>query len=343
MSVEYPETKQFDAFRKDYLKTRGEDDPDELEFHGTVKIHGTNITIVYTSPETWTIHSRHRQLFPSNDLYSCYATLSQAPLHELAAQVSAIHPWKQLLLAGEWAGKGIQKHVGVCHLPHLYTIFNLKIDGNWHDIRTFQSVSLPANRIFNICDFRTYTLTVRMTSLEDVRRADNQMVACVEEIDVKCPVAEKFDILGKGEGIVFTAFPCNPSPQLRNFKIKGPSFQMVNSSKISHLPTETAAKISAFVEYAVSDARLDQGMEYLAEMGIPVEGRSTGKYISWVVRDVLKEEGYVIEEMGLGGMMKEVRVAVTGVVREGWKKRLKEAQRRDLEVQDGIESLQISK
>ena len=51
-----------------------------------------------------------------------------------------------------------------------------------------------------------------------------------------------------------------------------------------------AHSIATFIEYAVTEVRLDQGITYLEEMNIPIKPENTGKYINWVVKDVLKEE-----------------------------------------------------
>src|SRR5436190_12753400 len=115
----YPETRQFDHFRKSYLK--GQPELHTLEFHGTIKIHGANISIIFTSPNSWQIQSRHRILSAEEDLYGCYATLNHAPLQELAEQILQLESkssnkegeWRDIMVVGEWAGKGIQARVGV--------------------------------------------------------------------------------------------------------------------------------------------------------------------------------------------------------------------------------------
>ena len=39
----------------------------------------------------------------------------------------------------------------------------------------------------------------------------------------------------------------------------------------------------------MTEGRLEQGLEYLAEMGHAVEMRSTGQFLQWVGRDVKRE------------------------------------------------------
>ena len=348
----YPETSSFDGFRKYYLN--GSPENRCLDFHGTIKIHGSNITIIFTSPGSWRIQSRNRLLAADNDLYSCFATLNPLPLNQLAERVleldKEISPEAlpqdngaksaeqgtemseerpEIMVVGEWAGKGIQKRVGVCQLEKFFTIFNIRINKKWQDIRKFRSVKLPEHRIYNICDFPTYCITIDLSSSADIRRADKEMQELVDEIDKRCPLAAQLGVDGGGEGLVYTYHPPVPSYRLHHFKVKGPSHQIVWKQKIAQVPSGKAKKIVSFVEYAVTEARLDQGMAYLVEMNIPVEENSIGKFISWVVKDVLKEETHTLEDLGL--KEKDIKAELTRHVREGWKDRLKGAQRKELD------------
>jgi hypothetical protein len=329
MAAPYPETPQFDYFRKQYIK-----DPcvsQAVELLGTVKIHGSNISILYTNtPDSYQIRSRNRILSAESDLYDCFKILDRIHLRELAEQVGRIYEstWTELIIVGEWAGNKIQKGVGVCLLDKFLTIFNICIDKNWQDIRKFRHVALRDQGVFNICDFPTYSITIDLTSLEDIDRAEKQMESWVDAIDKKCPVAAYFGVDGPGEGLVFTNYGLCPSCRLSNFKVKGPSHQIVRKGKLDVLPSDVVQAIHAFVEYVITEARLDQGISYLEEMQIPIDPKGTGHYIRWVVRDSLKEEGHVLGDLNL--TEKDVKLALTDAVRKGWKVRLKASQRQDL-------------
>jgi hypothetical protein len=370
----YPETHAFLPFRKRYLT--GKPTVGKVEFHGTVKIHGCNISIVSSGPEKWQMQSRNRILSAEEDQYDVYATLNDAPWTTLLKQIVRIHDgitkkvkdpaqtstagdddivkqfsgltlasdapygtglaqnmnrsdntssWEDIMIVGEWAGKGIQKSVGVCELDRFLTIFNISIGKKWQDIRKYKSVSLSSHRIFNICDFPTYSFTVDLTDLTDIDRAEKELAEMVDRVDKECPVAAHFGVKGTGEGIVFTYYPPEPARELHHFKVKGESHVIVRREKVRHVPKEKAARINAFVEYAVTEARLDQGVEYLKEMLIPVEAESTGKYIQWVVGDVLKEEADKLEEIDL--TWKDIKFQLTNTIRLGWVTRLREVER----------------
>jgi hypothetical protein len=329
----YPETRQFDYFRRNFLKGTPHESY-HIHLFGTVKIHGSNISLLFTNNNNdddapCRIQSRNRILSLASDHYDCYRTLSQTPLNDLVTQIINIHsgPWTEIMVVGEWAGKGIMKGVGVSEVePKFFTIFNIRIEQKWQDIRTYRTVALGHHRIYNICDFQSYAMTIDLKDLKDVERADKEMEAVAAEIDKKCPVAAYFGIIGPGEGIVYTYTPPVASYDLYNFKVKGPSHRITKKPKVTNAKTlDLAQSIAAFVKYCITPARLDQGILYLEEMGNPIHSLSTGVYIRWVVLDVLKEEGYTLEERNL--KEKDVRQALTDAAREGWQVRLRAALR----------------
>lgn len=48
-----------------------------------------------------------------------------------------------------------------------------------------------------------------------------------------------------------------------------------------------------------TESRLEQGWQYLAEMGVTQDGRGTGTFLSWVVNDIDAEEWREIEALKL--------------------------------------------
>jgi hypothetical protein len=326
----YPETRTFDSFRRHFLSTQDPPESSHVDFFGTIKIHGSNISLIFTNDDQpCRIQSRNRILSPDSDLYDCHRSLSRAPLNDLVSQIATIYsdPWTEIMVVAEWAGKGIMKGVGTSLVePKFLTIFNIRIERKWQDIRKYRTVALRDHRIYNICDFPSYSITIDLRDLNDVERADQEMDALVAVIDKKCPVAAYFGIDGPGEGIVYTYIPPQTSYHLYNFKVKSTSHQIVRKSTVVDAKTVGLTRsVDAFVQYCITPARLDQGISYLEEMGKQIQPSSTGDYIRWVVRDALNEEGYTLEERNL--KEKDVKQALTIAVRRGWEVRLKAALR----------------
>lgn len=68
---------------------------------------------------------------------------------------------------------------------------------------------------------------------------------------------------------------------------------------IAPVNVERIEKITEFVEYACTENRLNQGLDYLKEQGKELDPTSTGDFIKWVMNDILKEESDVLLENGL--------------------------------------------
>ncbi|TAW15085.1 hypothetical protein ELI25_04085 [Rhizobium ruizarguesonis] len=67
-------------------------------------------------------------------------------------------------------------------------------------------------------------------------------------------------------------------------------------------------------------SRLDQGLDFLSEQGLPVDVKSTGDYIRWVIGDVFKEEADTISANGLNEA--EVRKRIGSAAAHRFKNRV---------------------
>ena len=160
--------------------------------------------------------------------------------------------------------------------------------------------------MFEYPSIRQFRDTVRSIKFDNVKEPV-EFVRTTKIHGANCSVASHFGVEGVGEGYVYTSV-CGRY----KFKMKGSKHKV--SEKSIRTPEELQAleDVTNFVGSVVLEPRLAQGIDYLNELGIPVESKSTGAYIKWVVQDVLKEEGDLISSLGLNktNVTKEVsRVA----------------------------------
>lgn len=101
-----------------------------------------------------------------------------------------------------------------------------------------------------------------------------------------------------GEGIVWSA-ELSPGEIVR-FKVKGEKHSSSKVKKLASVDTEKLNSIKEFVEYAVTENRLNQGIEqvFTTKGETPVNTR-TGEFVKWVSSDVIKEELDTIVANGL--------------------------------------------
>lgn len=80
---------------------------------------------------------------------------------------------------------------------------------------------------------------------------------------------------------------------------------------------ERLANMRAFVEYAVTEVRMEQGLD---EVGL--EQGKIGDFLGWINRDILKEEGDVMEANSL--QMKDVGKFISNKARAWYMQKLNE-------------------
>ncbi|KAJ6501056.1 hypothetical protein C8R47DRAFT_1255458 [Mycena vitilis] len=124
--IAYPSTPNFKNFKTDYVyaldRDRAEDaleaqphkrPPTKATFFGTVKLHGTNATVVFGNGRKVNPQIQSRSwVITDNKKDNCgtFALLSEAPLSALVDQILAVRDegpkFREIYIAGEIAGKG---------------------------------------------------------------------------------------------------------------------------------------------------------------------------------------------------------------------------------------------
>jgi hypothetical protein len=218
-------------------------------------------------------------------------------------------------LYGEWAGKGINKGVGISQIPKSFFIFGLKLTPTGSNSEESEDkafwvpsdytscvghgdvliLNSPSNDIWNIASFKGYQIDIDFNNLND---AVKELTKLTEEVEAECPVAKEFGIENStGEGIVWTSFV----DSIRHtFKTKGEKHRSSKVKKIVEVDAEKMNSVNEFVEYAVTKNRLNQGIEqvFTSTSEIP-DITKTGNFIKWVLNDIIKEELDVLAASGL--------------------------------------------
>ncbi|WP_428427340.1 RNA ligase family protein [Pararhizobium sp.] len=258
----------------------------EVVFTGTVKLHGTNAAVVVRDGVVG-YQSRNRDLTPDDDNAGFAAWASQ---HEAAWQQMAA-PFGNLIVYGEWCGGTIQHGVALTGLPTMFVIFEGHVvDGDYIDIA--ELAGLPP-QTFKSTDFPTWTVAVDM---ENPQLVQNELVAITLAVEEECPVGKHFGVSGVGEGVVWSA---DVLGHRIRFKVKGDKHSSHRVRTLAAITAENPGTMAAFVEDALSARRLEQGIEFLKEHGLPIAIQSTGDFARWVVGDVVKEESDTMEAAGL--------------------------------------------
>lgn len=245
-----------------------------LDFVGTVKLHGTNASVVKYKDRV-EFQSRERVLSLQQDNYQFALSMSNKDLGFLFEDIEFN---EYIAVFGEWIGQGVQSGVAVSNLSKTFVIFAYKVDDVWVDIQR----SDFSQNIYHIENFSTWNLEIDFNSPESVQ---NRLVELTEQVEKECPVGKHFGFSGVGEGIVWTT-----SDRRYCFKVKGEKHSSTKVKTLASVDTELIESMNEFVNNVLTESRLKQGIDKLTEMGLEVSQKSTGEYLRWIIGDVVKEE-----------------------------------------------------
>ncbi len=254
-----------------------------LKFKGTVKLHGTNAGIVKYADNHIEYQSRENVLSLTKDNAGFCLAMSGKDLYNL---FDGVYCKEYMAVYGEWCGKDIQKGVAVSQLDKMFVVFGVKIDDQWYN-DLIDSCSDNAQGIYSINQFKTFSIDIDFNNPE---YSQNQLVDYTIEVENECPIGKHFGVSGIGEGIVWT---CDTNSEYI-FKTKGEKHSVSKVTTIAAVDTAMIEGINNFVDLAVTEQRLLQGISVLKENGTDVDQKATGDFLRWVVNDVVKEEGDTI-------------------------------------------------
>ncbi|AGS80916.1 RNA ligase [Caulobacter phage Cr30] len=278
-----------------------------LTFEGTVKIHGTNASIVHHIDGCGYVYqSRERILTLEQDNagFMLYMKNQESVLHDLFETLydtlgydkRPIDDWPSIAVYGEWCGQGIQKGVAVSELSKRFIVFGIKIwnpkdstETRWLTREEIEDFKNENARIFNIYQFPTYKIDIDFNYPEI---AQQKMVEITENVEKECPVGAYFGVSnGCGEGVVWKCITPGWTSSDFWLKVKGEKHSVSKVKTLAPVDVEAVAAVKEFVEYAVTEQRLEQMLQVLQnELLKPFEPSSLGDFIRLVMKDVHKEE-----------------------------------------------------
>ena len=287
-----------------------------VTFTGTTKLHGTNASVCYNGEELWA-QSKENIITPEKDNagFAMFVHKNEKAFGYYLSEIRNMLGADEVVIYGEWAGKGIQKGVAVSELPKTFYMFGIKYkilsEDEYHWIQNPSDYLVPdsENNIRSIFEFDTYTINI---DFENPSEAQNKMIEWVEDIDKECPVGKALGEVGHGEGIVWTGWYKDTK---HTFKTKGESH---SKSRVKTLKPVYEAKEMAkitFANYACSGWRLEQAYQETFDTlnGGKGDIALTGNFMRWVISDIMKEELDVMADYDLEP--KEVNKTISTVAR----------------------------
>ncbi|KAL2068456.1 hypothetical protein VTL71DRAFT_16554 [Oculimacula yallundae] len=313
------------------------DTPRLISLTGTVKLHGTHADIVVYNDNTVRLQSRNRlSLDPENDNYGFAERLVPLNPNVLRLRDRVLKRFRKLnpgmevldehpvIIAGEWVGPGVQRssRLGLEKFEtKCLVIISLAVNNKWLADEAYADIEDVDAGIYNISRGGFFH---EILDFKEPQPCSERMMEFTLAVEKECPFSKSFGISGIGEGIVWKAAPPLGENAMFWVKTKGPLHRVSNTDDLNKPPPNMDARDKArvFAEAAVTEMRLQQGWDYLGEMGIEKDTKAIPKIMEWVCNDVLVEEKSTIEEMGIDKAA--LKVSVGKIARDWFLTTLKE-------------------
>lgn len=272
----------------------------KLKFKGTVKLHGTNSAIGYDIKTGEKIYQSRENVLSLRNDNKGFCAWAMKRDDVISTNIDNIlkhtNAKESIYLYGEFIGKGIQKKVAVSELEKKFVIFAVVADGIKIDLTYYKTLAVNgpdlATEILSISDFPSWEVEIDFDRPE---LAQNQLIDLTIAVETECPVGKFFGVIGTGEGIVWE----NIEEDIV-FKVKGEKHSATKVKTIKEIAAVDIIKIEnmyAFADLAVSENRLEQGLQKLTELGFDnTDNKNTGEFIRWVCSDIFREEADAIVE-----------------------------------------------
>ncbi len=270
--------------------------PPTLTFEGTVKLHGTNAGVTINRENEMWSQSRENiiSLEKDNAGFAFFVESNKEVFNELFNSID-MRDADFITIFGEWSGGNIQKGVAINGLEKMFVVFAVKLSYINTENRTniylnsdnFENVKSIENRIYNIQDYKKFTVDIDFNNPATIQ---NHLIEITTEIEKECPVGKAFGNIGIGEGIVWKHYKEDGS--VLQFKVKGEKHAGGSKpKKLQIVDTEKLNSINEFVEYVVTEGRLNQAIEKVFTMnGEDIDIRKMGNFLKWVMSDIVSEE-----------------------------------------------------
>lgn len=333
--IKYPSIEQFRHVVKEYCYIANKKDVKKgiVSFKGTVKLHGTNAGVGYNAitDELWA-QSRNNVITPTKDNagFAQFVQTHESDLKKICKNLLYYHPrftaddnedrdtgintdtdtdikGDIICLYGEWCGNGIQKGVALSELPKMYVVFDAIVMDTershykWIHTDSFNVIRDLAD-IYPITLFPTWNIDI---DFNHPQLSQNKMIEITNAVEQECPVAKHFGVSGVGEGVVWSTHVFN---RVLRFKVKGDKHSVSKVTKLASVDVEKLSSIKDFVNYSVTEARINQAISEVAGSREPSK-KDIGALIKWITCDIIKEESDTLKSNGLE--LKDIKSAIS--------------------------------
>ena len=146
-----------------------------LMFKGTIKTHGTQAAVGFDGQNMWA-QSKSQIITPENDNAGFAKWIQNTSVKDFLTVLKyhlssdGADGADEVIIYGEFVGKGIQKKVAVSKLEKTWIIFGIryKVGDKWYKVKDPERwlVANSVDNIYSVFDFDNYTINIDFNHLE---------------------------------------------------------------------------------------------------------------------------------------------------------------------------------
>ena len=314
---------------------RGQDffDKKAVVYYGAkIKLHGTNGAVRVTPDGEVIAQSRSADITSAAD-NAGFARWVESTATDWAGIAQGDG---DVVVYGEWAGKGIQKGDAVTMLDHKYFfVFGILLVASDTFMIAPQAIELVCPDLDDVVVLpwdTVFPAPLDYADAESCAAFADRLNDDIIEIGESDPfIFGMFGVDGPGEGWVVSPI-CNAfqEPTAGNtmaidmhwyrtlaFKVKTAAHS-VKKTKAAPTVIEVPENVTEFAAMFVTEARCEQGVYEIVGYADP---KFTGDFLKWIGQDIKKES--VLELADAGLEWKDVTKAVTNAAKTWWLERCK--------------------
>jgi len=273
-----------------------------INFTGTVKLHGVNAAVVQLPDGTRYGQSRNKVITVDDDHmgFAKYIVDRSADFDLLFDAVQ--RPKETVIIFGEFAGRGIQKNIGISRLPETFYPFEYLCDPSSDYTHTILNPAATPGTLPAVASF--YRKLVAIDFSKSLEELTALLVPYTQEVEDRCPIAAHYlpdDTNLIGEGVVWkTTF----NGEVIRFKVKGDKHSEASRVPKQPLTPEELANTANSDRVALQLFSPERCQQAIFEIYGPnweqaIGYKELGTYLKWVLKDTWKEEYDILEEAKL--------------------------------------------
>ena len=289
--IKHTKMREIEQFRHImYHINRQENKPRLINAIGTVKLHGTNVSVCRNNDDIWT-QSKNQIITPEQD-HVDFSKFAFSKLDFFKEKFNKIQDYcgltkkDTIAIYGEWVGQGIQKTVAISKIEKSFFIIGIKIVPEDRNIDSYW-IDLPSPKESNIYDINSFKNFHLEIDTKNIDLTHDRIKKMVLEVEQECPVAKGLGFSGIGEGIVFKF---NLAGREYVFKAKGDKH--TRNAKKKKIVSGNKSEIDRIANIVTPEWRLQQMYDETFDVmnGRVGNIKKIGSFIKAVHMDVQKED-----------------------------------------------------